>query len=290
MFETFSRSWQFATASYGMLWRNKSLLVFPILSTLAAALVVASFAIPLWATGQLELWADAAQNAENGQNLAGQVGPYIVLFLFYFCNYFVIVFFNAALVSGAMQVLRGEEPSVGQCLSTAGQRIVQIAAWALVSAVVGVILRVLENNRRVGGFVAAILGTAWTVVTFFVVPVIVLEGTGPVEAFKRSLSTLKKTWGTALVGNFSLGILSFLIMLPVYLVGVVLIGLGIASGSLVLAILCGAAGVMVIVLGASAAAAADTIFKALLYSFATGQTVPADIDTSEFDRAFVAKR
>ena len=190
-----------------------------------------------------------------------------------------------------MQTFNNEDPTIQQGLSVAGKRVAQIFGWALVSAFVGVALRLIENShRRAGEFIAAILGTAWTAMTFFVVPAIVLEGVGPVEAFKRSLGTLKRTWGTALVGNFSLGFLGFLLMIPVYLLGVGLIILGVSSGLMPVTVLCIAAGVALLILGAATTSAAGTVFTALLYSYATGRTVPANIDVSEFDRAFVPKQ
>lgn len=93
-------------------------------------------------------------------------------------------------------------------------RLPQIFAWALVSATVGVLLKLVENaHEKIGQFISAILGTAWTVVTFFVVPVLVVEKVGPFEAIKRSIALLKKTWGEALAGNFGLGLFMFLLML-----------------------------------------------------------------------------
>jgi len=284
MFESLSRSWRCATTSYKVLWNNKRLLVFPLFSTMAAALVIVSFVAPLWATGQLERWANAPQGGDP------QIGLYVTLFLFYFCNYFVIVFFNSALVASTMQAINNEDPTIEYGLSMAGRRLPQIFGWALVSAVVGVLLRVIENsNKRAGEFIASLLGSAWTAMTFFVVPVIVLEGVGPIDAFKRSLGTLRKTWGTALIGNFSLGLLGFLLMLPIYLLGAVVIFLGVASGSMAVMVTCIAIGVSLFVLAAATSSAAGTVFTALLYSHATGRTVPTGIDVSEFDRAFVSK-
>src|SRR5206468_674804 len=97
----------------------------------------------------------------------------------------------------------------------------QILAWALVSATVGVLLRAIESNRQVGRFVSMILGTAWTIITYFVVPVLVVEKTGPFKAVGRSIELLKKTWGEALIGNFGLGFFEFLVVLPGILILIV---------------------------------------------------------------------
>ena len=289
MFRTLGTSWEFATTAYSIIWHNKSLLVFPILSGIAAALVIASFALPLWSSGTLELWMQAE---EQGQQAAEQnkVAKYATLFAFYFCNYFVIVFFNCALIASAMKVLNGEEASVTYGIAIAAQRLPQIIAWALVSAVVGVVLRVIENaNKRVGAIVSAVLGMAWTVLTYFVVPVIVMESAGPVKAFKRSASTLKSTWGEALMGHFSLGFIGFLVTLPVVLLAGVLVYFAGSTGSAALTVFAIAVGVIGIMLAAAASAAADTVFKAMLFSYATGQDLPPEINPGQFEHAFGPK-
>lgn len=286
MFANLSRSWQFATTSYKVLWNHQRLLVLPLLSTLAAAVVVASFVAPLWASGALEAWA----NPQGNGGPAHDPVFYVLLFLFYFCNYFVVVFFNSALVSCVMQVLNGEDPSVQAGLAQSAKRLPQILAWALVSAFVGVVLKVIENaHEKAGQIVAAILGTAWSVMTYFVVPVLVLDGVGPIEAVKRSTKTLTQTWGTALVGGFSLGLVGLIILIPLYLLGIAAIVLGVMSGTLAGAVLGGAVGVMLIALASIINSAAGTVFTALLYSFATKRTIPAEIDHSQFAQAFVPK-
>ncbi|MHC4967173.1 MAG: DUF6159 family protein [Planctomycetota bacterium] len=291
MFKTIGRSWQFAKISYGIVWDFKKLIVFPLLSTLAAILVIASFAAPLWATGTIQAWVETV-DPEAGATVstADQVAMYGTLFLFYFCNYFVIVFFNSALTACALKVVNGEVPTVGYGFSMAGKRLPQIAAWAFVSAVIGVLLRMVENaHEKAGAIIAAILGTAWTVLTYFAVPVLVMEGVGPITAIKRSVSTIKSAWGEALVGNFSMGFLAFLVMLPVILVLGVLIAGAAASGNTPAIVLAGSVGALVIVIAAAATSTADVVFKALLYNHATGRSVPEGIDQSLFQDAFRPK-
>jgi len=286
MFGTLSRSWQFAKDSYGVLWRCKSLLWFPILSSIAAVLVSASFLLPLWQSGALAGWLAAS----GDEHQAMPPTAYVVAFLFYFCNYFVIVFFNAALIASSQRYLEQGQTSLGYGLRMAGRRLGPIVGWALVSAVVGVVLRAIENShKRAAQVVAAILGMAWGALTYFVIPVIVLEGVGPVQAFKRSTRTLKDTWGTALVGNFSLGLLGFLLMLPIMLICVLVI-MGFGSLPLPLGVfllvVCG----VLLALGAAATSAADVIFKGLLYTYATGRTLPPEVNRDLYGEAFLNKR
>jgi hypothetical protein len=287
MFETFSRSWEFSKMSYGLLFERKRLILFPLISSLAATLVLVSFALPLWQSGLLAEW---SQFMDGESAETGNVLMYVTDFCFYFCNYFVIVFFNTGLVACVLKLMNGEEASVSYGLSFAMKRLPQILGWALFSAVVGVLLKVVENShKKAGALIAAVLGSAWTALAYFVVPVIVTDGVGPVEAFKRSVRTLKSTWGTALVGNFSMGFFSFLLMLPVLLVLFVLFGLAVAYESSIGLVAVVLLAIPVFMLLAATTTAAGTVFRTYLYAYATGRTVPEDLDTSRFGDAFRRK-
>jgi len=275
MFKTLSRSWEFAKLSYRTVLDHKHLMLFPVFSTIATVLVVASFGIPLWGSGQIETWMNEADQG------AASNDPwiYVTLFLFYFCNYFVIVFFNTALVASTMNIMEDGKGEVRFGLSFAMRRIHSILGWALVSAVVGVILKTLERNEKIGRFVVSLIGSAWTALAFFVIPVIVTDGVGPIEAFKRSVRTLKSTWGTALMGNFSMGAIGFLITLPILLIGA---ALWYAAGPVAAL----AVAIPLFFLAAAATGAADAIFKAYLYTYATGRALPEDVDAGLMREAF----
>jgi hypothetical protein len=291
MFATLSRSWEYAKISYGIIWDYKKLVIFPLASTIAAVLVLGSFLLPLWASGTLETWMQFVDNKPATQaTTSDYIWMYATLFLFYFCNYFVIVFFNCGLTACAMKVVAGEAPTLGYGFSIASKRLPQILAWAFISAIVGVLLKMVENaNEKVGRWIAAILGTAWSALTYFVVPVLVVDGVGPILAIKLSAGTLKGTWGEAVTGRFSLGFLSFLVLLPAFIVAGILIALAINAGSVTGMVLGIALGVMLIIIATAVTSAADQVFKALLYNYATGRTLPAGIDKSTFGEAFGVK-
>lgn len=286
MFEKIATSWEFAKMSYGIIWDFKRLIIFPLVSSIALLIVSASFLLPLWGTGTIDQWM-TMMDAEQGATYQSPLF-WLVTFAFYFCNYFVIVYFNAGLIACTMAVMRGEVPKVADGLAMANKRLPQILAWAFVSALIGVLLKAIENaHEKAGAIIAAILGTAWSIMTFFVVPLLVMEGIGPVEAVKRSVDTMKQTWGEALVGHFSMGLLGFLLFLPVLAVLIVLGYLAAGNTSALFAVI--ALGVVLVGLYAAVTTAADTIFKALLYSYATGKALPEDLSTAEYSMAFVAK-
>lgn len=269
-----------------MVREHKHLTMFPVLSTVATFLVLASFILPLWKLGMFEEWS-AAVDATGEQ--PQDASMYVTAFLFYFCNYFVIVFFNTALCACVMQILERGHATVGFGLSFALKRMHSIFGWALISAVIGMLLKAIERNKKGGEFIAAIIGSAWTAMTYFVVPVIVTDGVGPIEAFKRSTRTLKSTWGTALMGNFSMGTMAFLLMLPAFALGALLFWLAISNQSDLLLVLAIIVSAFLLVVAVAASATADGIFKAYLYSYATGRGLPEWVDRSEFSEAFRQK-
>lgn len=285
MFDTLARSWEFTKLSFGILFDFKKLIFFPIISSLAFIVVSASFFVPLWSLGVVDTW---VTELEEG-TIAGEAVMWVLTLVFYFISYFVMSFFNTGLIACALKVLDGEAPTIGYGMSVASKRIPQIAAWALVAAVVGVLLRMLERYQKIGAWVAALLGTAWSALTFFVVPVLAVEGVGPFTAIKRSGSILRQHWGTALVSNFSVGLVGFLIMLPVLLVGAFFTYLAVSAQSVPAFFVTISILIVVVFIVSSAISAADVILKAVLYNYATDRTVPAGIDTGVLEQAFKPK-
>lgn len=274
MFRKIKYTWQIMGASWRVLNRDKELLLFPALSFLALIVVTVSFIAPIFITGLIGFSGDDFAVHPGGRALP-QAAYYVVLFLFYFCNYFVIAFFNTAVVASAIKRLSGGDPTFGYALGEAFSRLPQILGWSLLAATVGMILRMIEERSEwLGRLVAGVLGAAWTITTFLVVPVLVVERKGPVEALKRSASLLKSTWGEQLVGSFSFGAIFFLLALP----GFVVIALGAAGGEAVL--IAAAIGIAVIyfIVLALVQTTLKTIFQAVLYVHATGSVLPPSFD------------
>ena len=193
MFESLKNSWELTKASAAVLRADKELVLFPLFSTVAVTLVTASFVLPIFLT-------DATDKLASGP-----LG-YVVLFLFYLAQYFVIFFCNSALVGAALIRLRGGDPTLGDGFRIALGRIGPIFGYALLAATVGMALRTLQERAGfLGKIVISLLGAAWSVASFLVVPILVSEGLGPIDAVKRSVELLKKTWGETLIGSAGIG-------------------------------------------------------------------------------------
>jgi len=276
--ERISYTFDLMRSSWEVLKAEKSLVLFPLISFLCCLIVLLSFALPLWASG----FPSARQF--HGSPLL----YYGLLFLFYYVNYFIVIFFNSAVIACAVLRMRGSQPTLRTGFNAAMARLPQIVAWALVAATVGLILRGLENLARkrgniIGQIVASLIGMAWSVATFLVVPILVVERKGPFEALRESLSLLRKTWGEQLVGNFGFGLIFFLLGVG-GIIALLLAGLLTHCAEPLWGLLCAIAAIYLIGL-AAVHSALQGIFQAALYLYARESRAPHGFDESQLSSA-----
>ena len=155
------------------------------------------------------------------------------------------------------------------------------------SATVSLILQAIEERVGVvGRIVVSLLGLAWTLVTFLVLPIIVIEGIGVGDAIRRSKDLFKRTWGENVAAQIGFGLLGFLAVLP----GIAIIVLGVGAGGAIagIAVL---VGVTWIVAAAASVAAMSVIFQTALYHFAVDGRVPGDyFSAADMRSAFAPRR
>jgi hypothetical protein len=268
-------------ASWDVLKQDKELLLFPLLSGICCVLVLASFAGPIlaltdWQAASESVTAGAAQalSDSDGSLSMDQAMHILVLFAFYCCNYFVIVFFNAGLIACAQIRMEGGDPTVKDGLRAAWSRLPAIAGWAVLAATVGLVLRLIEERSSlVGKIVAGLLGMAWSITSFLVVPILVIENESPLSALRRSTVMLKKTWGEQLIGNFSFGFIFLLLALP----GVFVLVLGITANNLPLIVV----SVLYFIGISLAQSALQGIFQAALYLYMRDGEAPEGFEVDE---------
>jgi hypothetical protein len=282
MFRSLSNSWELVKASAAVLRSDKELVVFPIVSAIGVLIVTATFAVPLFLAGLFD------QMYVDGKGF--QPLGMLVAFLFYLVQYFVIFFANTALVGAAMIRLDGGDPTVGDGFRIAMRRVGPILGYALISATVGMILRTIaERAGIIGRLVISLIGLAWNLATYLVVPVLAAEEIGPVDAIKRSVGLLKHTWGEQIVGNAGIGAVFGLLTFGLFLVGVPLIVLAALAESLALL----AAAVVIVVLAALAlgviSSALSGIYTAAVYRYAATGEVGRSFNPELVRNAFRAK-
>ena len=261
MFEKLANSWDLVKASAAVLRADAELLLFPVISAALSILVVITFFVPAFLTGIVTAGSDrmAALSAES----------YAFLLLFYVVQYFVIFFCNTALVGAALIRLRGGDPTVADGFRIAASRIQPILGYALIAATVGMLLRALsERSGLLGKLVVGLVGLAWNLATFLVVPVLVVEDVGPIEAIRQSAGYLKRTWGEQIVGNIGMGLVFGLISLGTLAAGVVLVVAAAVTESAFLIIFVAVCLLMAFVAIALVSSALSGIYAAAVYRFA----------------------
>lgn len=282
MFERISRSWELVKASWQVLQADRELIIFPIVSFVASVIVMITFAVPMALAGIFDSMAGD-----------GGIGPAGIItgFLFYLVMYTVVIFSNTALVGAAMIRLRGGDPTVRDGFEIAMQHLSQIVGYAAISATVGLILRVLRERGGIAGAIAsAIGGMAWGLATYLVVPVLVVEDIGPVDAVKRSASLLRRTWGEQIVGNFSIGLVFTLLTIALAVViGAPVVALTAATGSPVVIALGAGLVIMVIAAMALIGSTLNGIYVAAVYRYATDDVVVGGFRPELIEGAFRRK-
>jgi hypothetical protein len=284
------RSWELVKASWRVLKADKELALFPVVSAICVAIAIAiiggGFAL-VTGDGAQEI----ADRFDDNSNRSWTIGDVVTLFIIYFVTVLIATFFNAALIGATLKRLRGGDPTFRDGLHLATARIGSILGYSAIAATVGVIIQLIRSKSNTAGDIGAgLLGAAWGVATFLVVPVLGAEDVGPTDALRRSGSLLKKTWGEQIGGNVSLGLISFLAMLVVGLVGALLIWLAAALGSSIA--IGGAITLLIIAIAVIAVifSALNAIYKAAVYEYAADGIAASAFGQDALSNAFVAKK
>ena len=267
-------TFELAKLSWGVLKKDRELLVIPILSFLVSAALLIPLAFVVFATASTESGGVDEASANPAMLLLGIVAALGLSV--------ISVFFNGALVAGAHERLAGGDPTVGSAIRKAFSRIPGLVPWAILTATVGLILRALrERAGWLGQFAINMIGLAWEVATFLVVPAIVIDGKGAVEGLKTSGALLKSTWGENLAARVGFGLLGFVAMLPALLLIVVFASLG--GVGLIVGIAIGVVWIAVVVVVMTAL---NAVFQAALYLYATSGMAPSGFEGSSIGQSF----
>ena len=265
------RGWELTKTSWGVLRSDRSLAVFPVLGGLTALLLAAAFGMPAWVL------------FDDDQNVAGVILAVVGIYALTFAG----VFFNVALAAAAAQVLDGEDATVASGMAVARRRLGAIAGWAALVASVNIVIRGLQE--RAGPLVDILLGglaVAWNLVTFLAVPVLTLEGTGPIDTLKRSAHIFRERWGEQITGQVSIGgIVVLASLIPVLLLGLIGYAVGGAGGGVLIAI-----AVAVLIVAAIISTALSQIFAVALYRFAVGEGATGAFTQDELGSAVRPRR
>jgi len=262
------RGWNITKLGMHVVRADPELMVYTLLSGLfsigaAIGLLAATGAIGFFTGG------------EEGMGM----GMYVGMFLTYMVVGMITVFWNAAIIASAYERLTtGTNPSFSYGIKEAAKRLPAILMWGLISGTVGLIVGLLEGMaqddnpvvRVIGSLASLIVQVAWWMTTFFVVPMLVLEGYQVGESMRRSPELFEKTWGEDVVSTGGTGIVNFLVILLVVLICMPLFALGELGMGLAFTLMFIGIGLSVLFF-----TACEAVNRASLYYYAkTGESPP----------------
>ena len=279
--ETIRRSYHLFRQSLAILSQDKELLIFPLLSGIVTIVAFLSMVWGGWTTGFFNRIAETGDRSLEANALA-----YAAMFLWYFVSWFIVIFFNVAIVHCAKIRIDGGDPTVADGFRASMQHLGRIALWALISATVGLILRIIaERAKLLGRIVVWIVGAAWSIATYFIVPVMIFERRSVRDSIKQSTNLISKTWGESLAAGIGIGAFTMLLgaaglFLPI--IGAFISLTAALTGLIVMVIWWIALAIITSALAA--------IFRTGLYVYAsTGQT-PSGFNPEYVQHAFAAKQ
>lgn len=279
MGEKLSNSWAMIKASAKVLKSDKELIIFPIISSIAVLLITISFAIPIFINS------DAQKTVS-----VFKIPALPFLFIYYFLIYFVIIFLNSALVSAALIRLKGGNPTLSDGIRIASGHILPIIGYALISSTIGIILNWIQERLGVFGKIFSFISNfAWNIATFLVVPILVTEGIGPIEAVKRSTQLLKKTWGEQLIGNIGIGLFFGLIVIGLLILFLPVVIYSSLERMHIVTISVGVLFAIISLLIIIIASTLNTIYTAALYRYASEGVVSDNFNESILRNSFREK-
>lgn len=182
---------------------------------------------------------------------------------------------QAGLTVSAAAELAGGGSSLGHGLGVALSRLGRLARWAFVSTVVGLLIGLLRGNSNGGlaavifrNVLAATANVMWQLITFFVMPAMMLDDLGMIAAIKKSAATFKARWGAQLSGGVRIGGLIGLIAILPAIIALVAGAFLATSGALAIGVPLAVLGLIVLIVAGLILSAIRGVFSVVLYRYA----------------------
>jgi hypothetical protein len=273
------RGWRLTKDSWSVIKADRSLLAFPIVGSIASVVAFAIIAVPgvaAWAAS--DQWWTAL--------------PFAAVALY--AATFITIYMGVGLAAAAAQVMDGQDATLKSGLAVSRQHVGAIAKWALVQATVGLIINALQQMaesesglfRIVGLIFTTLVSVAWSLASFFVVPLVAFENLGPKDALTRSVSIIKEQWGESVVGSAAIGgVIGLLGILPSIVLIVLGIGVGGPGGIAMVAV-----GAVVLLVSAVLVNTLSQVFRVALYRYATGVPQTPGFASDDLAGAFRPKK
>ena len=225
-FATIGRGWEMSKLSMAVVKKDPELMVYMIIAGVMSLACLVGMSIPQF----LEMeWAVNPDGSFTDAYLGFTFVAYMVLSI-------IVVFWNCAIIANANIRLTGGDPTFADGVNAALKRLPIIIVWGIIAGTVGLLLKALEGAARssdndamraLASIIHFLGGLAWWVMTFFMIPHLILEGQSVGDALQSSKRTFYSTWGETITSGLGIGLIGFLIAVPLL---AVTLGLTVVAG------------------------------------------------------------
>ena len=264
-FATIGRGWEMSKLSMAVVKKDPELMVYMIIAGVMSLACLVGMSIPQF----LEMeWAVNPDGSFTGAYFGFTFVAYMVLSI-------IVVFWNCAIIANANIRLTGGDPKFADGVNAALKRLPIIIVWGIIAGTVGLLLKALEGAARssdndamraLASIIHFLGGLAWWVMTFFMIPHLILEGQSVGDALQSSKKTFYSTWGETITSGLGIGLIGFLIAVPLL---AVTLGLTVVAGPV--GLFFGAIGIGLLIAWTNAA---EQVAVAALYRFAKDGQMP----------------
>lgn len=272
--------WLLFKEAFRFMWADKEMLWLPVIS-LFANVILLGFIVGVIVVVALTFSPEFFEKYPV---------EYLFIFLLYVAGAFVLAFSQAAVAHLVFIRAHGGDATLGQALKKAFSHWLGLLAWSVITATVGIILRIIyDRSKLLGKIITSLIGAAWSILTYFVVPAIVIDNQGPFDSIKKSALVFKQTWGETMVSNISyIGIFMIAHVLALFsIMGIVIFGA--VLNSVLVMILGLIVAVVWIVAFSLVSSSIAAVLRTLLYIYATEGTVPENFNKELLEKMLARK-
>ena len=266
-FDTIGRGWKMSKLSMSVVKKDPELMVYMFLCGILSLGTMVAVSVP--------------QILEHSwtQSSDGQMSPAYMVFTFagYMTISIIVTFWNSAIIANAHIRLTGGDPKFNDGFSIAMKRIHIIILWGIIAGTVGLLLKMLSSaakNQKGGAEVLVMIlqfigATIWWMMTFFIIPHMIIEGQGIGDGLKSSKNMFFKTWGENVTSGLGIGMITFFFG---FIIAIITIGLMVVLGpAWWVALLVGGIAMTILIMWSSAA---EQVAVAALYIYSKSGQMP----------------
>jgi hypothetical protein len=299
------RGWLMGLIAYEFIMENKKVLLFTLFSTILICITALSMiGFILVKTGFIE----SIRQSILHQHAVGKIQHHIPHSIGYAVGFLVLtsiisIFVDVALAFYVGNIFENKPSSFTESLSRSFSRFIIILEWAVISYIIGVIAQSIRNQKGffgkiIGWLISGLLELAWSILTFFVIPIIATEDLGIIAAIEKSGQSMKKTFGQNVGATFALGTANFILfsIVSTLVWGIAFICWWLFApalpyshqGAMVMTFIVLGLIALPILIVTPITSAANTIFRVASYNYANGKPT-GPFSTQMIKESFVAK-